>query len=206
MQTIPRGPGRTAATTLTLLIAVATLGGCGTTSQLEAPTEIGVIDLTPYSRLIVEDFRDEATARAKPEERPIVEPRIKAATTAFPDMIAAVVREGGGFDEVVRGGTPDASTLVLRGAIGKFDPGNATLQILVGFGAGTANLDARLDLVDGGSGKVLGTWIVNKNSWALGGFIAASQKPEDFMQEAARKIGTELSDKRKTGSIKRPTN
>jgi hypothetical protein len=94
----------------------------------------------------------------------------------------------------------------MRGAITQYDPGNATLQLLVGFGAGTANFNSRLELVDGGTGSVLGTWIVDKNSWALVGVLAASQKPEDFMQEAAKKIGTELSDKRKAGAIKKPAN
>ena len=182
------------------------LAACGTTSNLEAPAERGTIDLTPYSRLLIEDFRDEASAKIKPEARPVVEPKVTAATRTFPDQIAAVVKAGGGFEDVARDGAPDAQTLVVRGAITQYDPGNATLQLLVGFGAGTANFDSNLQLVDGGTGKVLGTWNVNKNSWALGGVLAASQKPEDFMQEAAKKIGTQLSDKRKTGAISKPQN
>jgi len=46
---------------------------------------------------------------------------------------------------------------------------------------------------------------VNKNSWALGGGIAATQTPEGFMQEAAGKIGAELSAKRKAGSVTPPS-
>jgi hypothetical protein len=75
---------------------------------------------------------------------------------------------------------------------------------MVGFAAGNVNFDARLQLVDGGTGESLGTWDVNKNSWALGGGIAATQTPEGFMQEAAGKIGTELSAKRKAGSVTPP--
>jgi Domain of unknown function (DUF4410) len=201
------GPIRRRATMALLsLLAAATLSSCGTTSSLEAPAERASIDLSRYSKLLVEDFGDQATAKMKPEARPLLEPKVAAATKLFPDQIASVVRAGGGFDEVLRNGTPDAQTLVLRGAITQYDPGNATLQLLVGFGAGTANLDSTLDLIDGGTGVVLGTWKVDKNSWALGGVLAASQKPEDFMQEAAKKIGTELSDKRKAGSIKKPAN
>jgi Domain of unknown function (DUF4410) len=140
----------------------------------------------------------------KPEARPLLEPKVAEATRMFPEQIASVVKAGGGFDEVLRTGAPDAQTLILRGTITQYDPGNAALQLLVGFGAGTANFNSTLQLVDGGTGNVLGTWNVDKNSWALGGMIAASQKPEDFMQEAARKIGTELSDRRKAGSIKKP--
>jgi hypothetical protein len=196
---------RAAAATLPLIAAVV-LAACGTTSSLEAPTELATIDLTTYNKLIVEDFADEATSKLKPEARPLLEPKIAAGTKMFPDQIASVVKAGGGFDEVTRSGTPDAQTLVLRGTITQYDPGNAALQLLVGFGAGTANFDSKLQLVDGGTGAVLGTWVVDKNSWALGGVFAATQKPEDFMQEAAKKIGTELSDKRKAGAIKKPAN
>jgi hypothetical protein len=179
------------------------LAACGTTSGLEAPTERATIDLTPYNKLLVEDFTDEATAKLKPEARPLLEPGIAAGTKMSPDQIASVVKAGGGFDEVARSGMPDVQTLVLRGTITQYDPGNAALQLLVGFGAGTANFDSKLQLIDGGTGAVLGTWLVDKNSWALGGVFAVSQKPEDFMQEAAKKIGTELFDKRKAGSIRK---
>lgn len=197
---------RRTAMALLSVFAAASLAACGTTSSLEAPAERGSIDLNAYSRLLVEDFNDEATGKMKPEARPLLEPKVTAATKMFPDQIAAVVKAGGGFDEVMRTGEPDAQTLVMRGTITQYDPGNAALQMLVGFGAGTANFDSTLQLVDGGSGNVLGTWNVDKNSWALGGVFAATQKPEDFMQEAAKKIGTELSDKRKAGSIKKPAN
>jgi hypothetical protein len=185
---------RGAAATLSVVLAAFVLTACGTTSNLEAPAERATID-----------FQDAATAAMKPEARPLIEPRVAAACKMFPDQIASVVKAGGGFDEVQRSGTMDAQTLVLRGKITQYDPGNATLQLLVGFGAGTANFNSTLELVDGGTGNVLGSWVVDKNSWALGGMIAASQKPEDFMQEAAKKIGTELSDKRKAGAIKTPT-
>lgn len=183
------------------------LAACGTTSQLQAPPEEGkaaMIDLTRFSRLIVEDFTDEATGKAKPEMQPALKPKLDQAIKAFPDQIASATSAGGGFDEVLRSGTPDASTLILRGAITQLDDGNPMLRLMVGFGAGNANFDARLELLDGGTNTQLGTWIVDKNSWALGGGIAAAQRPEDFMQEAARKIGTELSVKRKQGAVKAP--
>ena len=179
------------------------LAACGTTSSLQAPTDDAKIDLTPYSKLLVEDFKDEATARAKPEAQPLLKPKLDSAVKMFPDQIASVVKAGGGFDSVTRSGVADAQTLVLRGAILQFDEGNAALRWIVGFAAGNANFDARLELVDGATNRTLGTWVVDKNSWALGGGIAATQRPEDFMQEAAKKIGTELSDKRKAGTIRK---
>lgn len=188
-----------------VLLAGAVLTGCGTTSSLEAPPEAGVIDLTPYQRLLVEDFSDEATARAKPEAQPLLKPKLDSAVKVFPDQIASVTRANGGFREVAREGAADDETLILRGAITQYDEGNAALRWMVGFAAGNVNFDARVELVDGASGRTLGTWKVDKNSWALGGGIAATQTPEGFMQEAASKIGAELSAKRKAGQVKKPT-
>jgi hypothetical protein len=193
-----------ASTTFLACVALGFLTACGTTSSLQSAEQDKMIDLTPYSKLIVEDFTDQATAKAKAEAQPILRLKMESAVKTFPDQIAAVTRSQGGFTEVGRTGTPDAATLVMRGAITQYDEGNATLRWMVGFAAGNVNFDATVELVDGGSGRSLGTWVVDKNSWALGGGIAATQTPEGFMQEAATKIGTQLSEKRKEGSVKKP--
>ncbi|MEY2855558.1 MAG: hypothetical protein RL030_2690, partial [Pseudomonadota bacterium] len=178
---------------------------CGTTSSLASnPKTTGNIDLTPYSRLLVTDFADEATDKAAPEDKPIVKTRVEAAGRSFPDLIASTVTAGGAFMYVSRAEAPpepDASTLVMRGALTRWDDGDVALRLLVGFGAGNARLDARIQLLDGGTGAVLGTWIVDKNSWALGGLVAAAQTPETFMPGAAKSIGDELSRRRREGSI-----
>lgn len=189
---------------LLICVAVTTLAACGTTSSLQSAEEDKVIDLTPYSKLLVQDFTDEATAKAKPEAQPILRLKMETAVKAFPDQIAAVTRSNGGFTEVSRTGAPDAETLVMRGAITQYDEGNAALRWMVGFAAGNVNFDALVELVDGGTGRSLGKWEVDKNSWALGGGIAATQTPEGFMQEAATKIGAQLSEKRKAGQVKKP--
>lgn len=190
--------------TLATCLVVALLSACGTTSSLQAPGEEKTIDLSPYSKLLVEDFIDDATAKAKPEAQPLLRPKLEKAVKIFPDQIASVTRSEGGFEEVLRTGTPDPSTLILRGAITQYDEGNATLRWMIGFAAGNVNFDANVELVDGGSGRSLGNWIVNKNSWALGGGIAATQTPEGFMQEAASKIGAQLSLKRKEVRVAKP--
>lgn len=178
---------------------------CGTTSSLENKEGPGtVISLAPYSQLLIEDFADDATAKAKPEAQPLLRPKLEQAVKLFPDQIASVVKAAGGFTSVSREGVPDASTLILRGQILQYDEGNAALRWLVGFAAGNTNFDANVQLVDGGTGKAMGSWKVDKNSWALGGGIAATQTPEAFMQEAARKIGDELSAKKKLGEITAP--
>ena len=187
---------------LFVFLTVSLLTSCGTTSSLQTSGEEKVIDLSPYSRLLVQDFVDEATSRARPEAQPILKLKMDDVVKAFPDQIAAVTKAQGGFDEVVRSGSPDARTPVMRGSITQYDEGSATLRWMVGFAAGNVNFDAIVELVDGGSGRTLGEWVVDKNSWALGGGIAATQTPEGFMQEAAVKIGTQMSEKRKAGSVK----
>jgi len=178
------------------MISAVLLAGCGTTSSLKSSGPGGlakVPELSSYTRLLVSDFQDEASAKVKPKVKPLVTPKILAAQKLFADQIAAVTTAAGGFSEVLRTGGADASTLVIRGAITQYDEGDATMRLLIGFGAGNVNFDARVELYDGGTGNLLGSWAVDKNSWALGGAVAASQRPEDFMQQAATKIGTELS-------------
>jgi hypothetical protein len=187
---------------------IAGLAACGTTSSLSSgPQAAGNIDLTGYSRLLVTDFVDEASPRASPETQQTVKTKVEAARMNFPDQIAATVKTDGGFGDVSRAealARPDAATLVMRGAITQWDEGSTAMRLLIGFGAGSARLDARIELLDGGSGEVLGTWIVDKNSWALGGAVAAAQSPETFLPGAARGIGEELSKRRKEGSIPPP--
>jgi hypothetical protein len=198
-------PSLTARTLLAGSALIVGLAACGTTSSLTSdPHAKGNIDLTAYSRLLITDFADEASDKAKAEVRLIVKTKVEAAGKSFPDLIAATVTAGGGFADVSRAeasSAPEASTLVMRGAVTRWDDGDPTLRFLVGFGAGNARFDARIQLVDGGTDAVLGTWIVDKNSWALGGVIAATQTPETFLPGAAKAIGDELSRRKKEGSI-----
>lgn len=189
-------------------VATTLLAACGTTSALKpAPNAVVGVDLTKYSTLLVTDFADEASAKAKPEIQALVRSKVQAAQKTFPDLIAASVEAAGGFSVVSRGADlaqPSPSVLVMRGAITEWDDGNAALKMLVGFGAGGANFNARIELVDGGSNEVLGSWVVDKNSWALGGVYAATQTAESFMPGAAKSIGEELSKRKQAGFILPP--
>ena len=61
------------------------------------------------------------------------------------------------------------------------------LRALVGFGAGSSYFDATVEFIDKQSNVKLGSIVTDKNSWALGGFIAASQTVDTFMEGAAKK-------------------
>jgi hypothetical protein len=118
------------------------------------------------------------------------------ATRQFPDVIAAEITRTGAFSEVLRNEQSDECTLVIRGAITRYQKGSAAARFWVGMGAGTSHFDAIVEFRDGSTDNLLGTVVVDKNSWVLGGGLASGQTPEVFMQEAARKIARELQQAR----------
>jgi hypothetical protein len=64
--------------------------------------------------------------------------------------------------------------------------GNAALRMFVGMGAGSSYFDANVRFSDS-RGKSLGMIRVDKNSWALGGGLAATQTVDTYMREGAKK-------------------
>lgn len=122
-------------------------------------------------------------------------------TKSFPDRIAIELDARGVFREVVRGGTPDDHTLVLSGVITRYEEGDATLRLMIGMGAGSSYFDARVDFKDGGTSETIASQQVNKNSWALGGGVAATQSPDTFMMEAAVRLADDLASLKRTGKL-----
>ena len=60
------------------------------------------------------------------------------------------------------------------------------------MGAGSAFFEADVQFRDG-KGNSIGQVKVDKNSWALGGGLAAGQSPLTFMDGAAEKIADEAA-------------
>jgi hypothetical protein len=77
--------------------------------------------------------------------------------------------------------------------ITRFVEGNAALRLLVGMGAGSSYFDANIQVTDGGNNASVTSLHADKNSWGLGGGIAASQTVDTFMNEAAKKTAAEVS-------------
>ena len=73
--------------------------------------------------------------------------------------------------------------------------------MLVGFGAGSSYFDAIVELRDGGTGEIIGTIDVDKNSWGLGSLMAAGQTVERFMQGAAKKVAAMLEAARVAAAV-----
>ena len=116
-----------------------------------------------------------------------------AAGRQFADMIAVEVRSAKPGVPVDRTSRADANSLVIGGEITRSVEGNAALRLFVGMGAGSSYFDADVRLSDGGSGRSLGVLRADKNSWGLGGGIAAGQTVEVFMRGAAHKTAAEAA-------------
>ena len=172
-----------------LIIAFgAVLTSCGTVSGVNtAGAEVAASE-SGYSKVIVRDF-----THTVPDIK--VKYKVETATKALPDYIASEIGQTGKFSQVSRSGSPDSSTLIVDGVITEYDDGNAALKMLVGFAAGNSNLNGNITFRDGGTGKTVGSIKADKNSWALGGALAASQTADSFFEPVAKKVAKEAEDK-----------
>ncbi|MEX2498984.1 MAG: DUF4410 domain-containing protein [Wenzhouxiangellaceae bacterium] len=121
------------------------------------------------------------------------EAKTAAATRTFADLIAAEIRKTGAYAEVLREPTGEPAVMVT-GTIIAYKEGNAAARFLVGMGAGSSYFDAEVFFSDLISSEQLAEVRVDKNSWALGGGLAAGQTVEHFTQGAAKKIARELAE------------
>jgi uncharacterized protein DUF4410 len=174
-----------------LALAIA-LSGCGTISERRTADGKSKMDLKAFNKVLVRDFEDKASAQEEAAKREEKQAQLKRATRDFADMIASEIRKTGAFEGVSREGTEDPSTLLIGGAITKYERGSSAARLWVGMGAGSSYLDALVEVRQGAAGTSLGSVLVNKNSWAGGGALAAGQTVEGFMEEAAKKIAEEL--------------
>jgi len=165
------------------LVAAALLASCGTTSDLQTTQGAKVAPSHKYSKVVVQNFKVSVTEHAQ-----------EAASSAvlFPDTIAGELRKEGHFSSVSRGGSADANTLVIDGVVTKYDEGSQSKRMWLGMGFGMAFLEATVKFSDS-KGNVIGSIKVDKNSWAMGGGLAAGQNPNSFMNDAADKISEEAA-------------
>ena len=172
-----------------LILAVAAIfSSCGTVSDLSTTGAQATAPTTGYDKVLVKDFTHSISDYK-------VKSKVDMATKTLPDAIASELQKGGGFAQVSRSGKPGPSTLVIGGNIDQYDDGNAALRLMIGFTAGNSNLDATVNYSDGKTGKSLGTVKADKNSWALGGALAAAQTADSFIDPISKKIATEAKSK-----------
>jgi Domain of unknown function (DUF4410) len=164
-----------------LVAAAAILTSCGTTSGLQNAQGTTIASARKFSKVSVQNFKVSVTEHA--------EDAAPSAMT-FPDFVATEIRKTRRFSSVVRNGAADANTLVIDGVITKYDEGSTSKRAFLGMGFGMAFLEANVSFRDN-KGNIIGTIKVDKNSWPLGGIIAASQSTHSFMGGAADKIAEE---------------
>ncbi|MBL9145654.1 MAG: DUF4410 domain-containing protein [Verrucomicrobiaceae bacterium] len=167
---------------LPLLSAIALLTSCGSVST-EKPSSLSPIAVgKAFQRVLVQDFTH--TVTDDDGTTPI-------AARKFSDEIANAIRAAKPSAVVARSGKGGAGTLVISGEVTRYMEGNAALRLFIGMGAGSSYFDANVYLADGATGQKLGTIRVDKNSWGLGGGIAATQMVEHFMKLGAKKTAEE---------------
>jgi Domain of unknown function (DUF4410) len=170
-----------------LLLAIAgslILTACGTTTSLQDTHGAAITTLSrKFSKVMVQDFK--TAVRDK-------EGKAGAAEISFADRIATEIKKSGKFSNVGRNGKPDANTLVIDGTITKYEEGNPSLRFWIGMGAGSSFFEADVEFHDGKRTSI-GKIKVDKNSWALGGGLAAGQTPQTCMDGATEKVAAEAA-------------
>lgn len=160
------------------------LGGCGTTSNLKPVSGSAEVkaksSFTGYNKVIVVDFKENTAS----------EP-FKGGQT-FANYITSELSKKKTFPVVSRK-RDQSHAILIDGKVTNYDKGNAVARMLIGFTAGSSNFDAVVNVSDNQTGEKLGSIHVDKNSWALGGTLAAAQTVETLMQSAAEKVASELS-------------
>ena len=166
---------------LLTIAAGALLSSCGSVSDFQPTTATGPVG-KKYSRVLVRDFTH--TVSDDDGTTPV-------AARKFSDEISYAIQREIPNAKVMRSGKPGADTLVIGGEVTRYMEGNAALRLLVGLGAGSSYFDANIRFSDGVSGKNLGTIKVDKNSWVLGGGLAATQTVDSYMKVGAEKTAEE---------------
>lgn len=192
-----------------LIIAVCAalfLAACGTTSALQSPSsgekqqnaskntqtdDAKRPDLSAYTAVVIGEFKD-ATENAE-----------KANSFTYGEALTRYLRHDikkkGIFSSVKDSASDEESTesqektLLIEGDVTRYQEGNKALRMLVGLGAGSSYFDADILFKDRDSGETLGVVKVDKNSWVLGGVMAAQQDIDSHIRSASTKIADELA-------------
>ena len=189
---------------LPLLLAVLIpLGGCGSVSGLTRETASAPVRIADFTRVEVLDFSasdrqhfDDAKKQADYDSS------LAKAQHVFADKIAEAITASGAFADVSRQAGSEPA-LRISGDIRRYDEGNLVARGLTGF-AGQTHFDATVSVTDAHAGTVLATLTIDRNSWPLpvGASLSTLQTTNFFMDEAAKKIASELVARKQAASKK----
>ncbi len=101
-----------------------------------------------------------------------------------------------GFNASVANG-PVTKGLVLSGKVTKVEHGSAAARIMVGMGAGSANMFTDFKLEDRTTKKVLSKFEVIATSGGTGGLQAAGSYLDAHLQDGSKKVAEYISGEKK---------
>lgn len=167
------------------------LAACGSTSDLKS-SDSKSLDLRAYERVAVLDFTNATTREIKNEEkRAEYAVRVTEAGVNFADLIAKEMREHNAAPEVMRE-KPEGKALIVAGEITEYVPTNFVIRWLLPI-VGETKFNAVVHFTDAQTGEELGTILVDKNSFPLGGWAAITQTVDSLMGAPAQKVAEELA-------------
>ena len=174
---------------LSFVLVSTLLSACGTVSPIKSAdeTQKTMPDLSTFTAVTVLDFENKTN-----------KPEADFATTHFADLIVSEIKATGAFETVVRQAGEDGS-LMISGDITRYKKGSGAARLLIGFGAGSSYFDALVNISDSRKANQIAEIKVDRNSWALGGALAAGQTVDSFMKGAAKNVAKQLAEA-KTGS------
>ena len=201
------------ASVVSAIALVLVAAGCGTTSDIQYEAGWSAALLQDYDRVVVQDFANGVAADPddEPAEVEAFDAKMSAAGLEFADRLQSHVKQSQAFEDVVRAQPPAAAfrlastrgssgpgeALEISGEITRYREGSSAARLLIGMGVGSSYFDAVVLLTDGRTGERIGTIVVDRNSWALGGSLAADQTVGSFMEEAARTVANRLAEARR---------
>ena len=180
-----------------LLAALVPQAGCGSVSNLSRESGDAKTRIADFNRVEVLDFSasdkqhfDDAKKQAD------YDASLTEAEHRFADKIAEQIKATNAFANVSRETGTDPA-LRVTGNISRYDEGNIVARGLTGF-VGQTHFDAVITVSDARSGQTLATLKIDRNSWPLpvGASASTIQTTGFFMNEAAKKIASELAAKK----------
>jgi len=170
------------------------LCSCGSVSSVQPVGGGAVEGLGSYDSLVVKKFTDATSpdgfSRWTADEQTAHRSAVNNCLEKMQRTTISSVSGKGRFRHV--GDKPGPGrNLVVDGRITRYKEGVASLRFRIGMGAGSSYLDGEAFFRDAASGKTVGRIVIDKNSWPLGGGIAAMQTAEGFAEGAAQQVASE---------------
>ena len=137
-------------------------------------------------RVVVRDFEDRVSEKylvSPAERRERKRWEMKKARTEVPDALAGALRKTGAFETVERSGNPDVRTLIVEGALHRYDEGDSMARLATRSNAGNPQFEMRLEFKDA-EGIVLGSLIAENAPAGVG----RGPQPSDSLAGAIERV------------------